>query len=131
MHSLVKITALFLLFAAAGGCRQGSDPGPPNMMPKILGALQIRDARERDAALAAACREAAEQGSGPAVLMGIPRIEESGLHDDIAQECAVTLGDLGQTEAAVEVARLISDQPRRDELLAKLGAEPSTNSGTP
>jgi hypothetical protein len=123
MHSLLKVTFLFLLLAAVGGCREASDAGPPNMLPSILGALQIRDASERDAALAAACREAAEQGSGPSVLMGIPRIEESGLHDAVAQECATTLGDLGQTDAAVEVARLISDQPKRDELLARLGAE--------
>jgi hypothetical protein len=123
MNQRAIVTSVFLLFVAAGGCREANDPGPPNMMPNILGALQIRDASQRDAALAAACREAAGQGSGPAVLMGIPRIEDGGLRDEAAQECAATLGDLGQTEAAVEVAGLISDQPKRDELLARLGAE--------
>jgi len=123
MHLLLKLTSLFLLLLSAGGCQQAKESGPPNMMPHILGALQIRDATERDAALATACREAADQGSGPAVLMGIQRIEDGSLRDEVAQECAVALGDLGQIKAAVEIARLISDQPKRDELLAKLGAE--------
>jgi hypothetical protein len=123
MHRLLKLTSVFLLLLLAGGCQQAKESGPPNMMPNILGALQIRDARERDAALATACREAADQGSGPAVLMGVPRIEDSGLRDEVAQECAITLGDVRQMEAAVEVAKLISDQPKRDELLAKLGVE--------
>ncbi|MGE5193612.1 MAG: hypothetical protein ACM3U2_14045 [Deltaproteobacteria bacterium] len=123
MHAILKLASVFLLLLLAGGCQQAEESGPPNMMPNILGALQIRDAKERDAALATACRESADQGSGPTVLMGIPRIEDSGLRDEVAEECAITLGDVGQMEAAVEVARLISDQPKRDELLAKLGAE--------
>ncbi len=123
MHPVLKISSVFVLLILAGGCQGQKEPGPPNMMPNILGALQIRDARERDAALASACRESADQGSGPAVLMGIPRIEDGGLRDEIAEECAMTLSEVGQTEAAIEVARLISDQAKRDDLLAKLIVE--------
>ena len=121
MRTLVKSTAIFLLLFSAGGCHDAKEPGPPNMLPQLMGALQIRDARERDAALATACREAADQGSGPAVVMGVSRIEESALRDEVAENCALKLGDFGQTEAAVEVARQISDQPKRDEILATLG----------
>ena len=121
MHAFLKSASAFLLLLPAAGCWQATESGPPNMMPNILGALQIGDARERDAALGTACRDAAEQGSGPAVLMGIPRIEDSPLRDKVAEECAVKLSDMGQSEAAIEVARLISDQSKRDELVARLG----------
>ncbi len=75
MSSVVKLVTLMFVLFTCGACHK-ADPGPPNMMPQILGALQIRDARERDAALATACRDSAEEGSVPAVLMGIPKIEE-------------------------------------------------------
>lgn len=121
MRSILEFAPLILVFAMCSGC-QKVDPGPPNMMPEILGALQIRDATERDAALAKACRESADQGSAPAVLMGIPRIEDTSLRDEVAADCAASLGDSGQAEAAVEVAKLISVESKREELLARLTA---------
>jgi hypothetical protein len=119
MRSLATVAGMIWLVLVCGGC-QRTDPGPPNMMPHILGALQIRDGKERDAALANACRESASQGSVPAVLMGIPRIEDGSLRDEVAEECALVLGDGGQTEGAIDVAKLISSESRRDELLARL-----------
>jgi hypothetical protein len=119
MRSLLIIAPVILVLSYAGGC-QKADPGPPNMMPQILGALQIRDGNERDATLATACRESAGQGSAPAVLMGIPRIEDSSLRDEVAAECAGILADDGQTDAAIETAKLISSESKRSELLEKL-----------
>ena len=122
-HSFWNHTSLLVLFLAAGGCRPAVESGPPNMMPHLLGALQIQDVKERDVALKMACREAAEEGSGPTVLMGIPHIEDSALRDQVAEECAIALGDTGESEAALEVARLIADESKRNQLLARLGAE--------
>ena len=121
MRSVLKFAPIIVVLVLSVGC-QPADPGPPNMMPEILGALQIRDDKERDAALATACRESADQGSAPAVLMGIPRIENASLRDEVAEDCAVILGDGGQTEAAVDVAKLISSESKRNPLLAKLTA---------
>ncbi len=112
-----------LVLLIFSGCQQ-ADPGPPNMMHEILGALQIRDGKERDTALATACRESADQGVAPAVLMGIPHIEDWSLRDQVAEECAGALDETGQTDAAVDVAKLISSEPRRDQVLAKLTAGP-------
>lgn len=120
MRPILTRAPLLLLFVVVVGCGPRTDPGPPNMMPNVLGALQIADVRERNAALATACRESAENGSGPAVLMGIPRIEDGDLRDALAEECARALSEGGQAEAALEVAKLISAQGRRDELLAEL-----------
>jgi len=119
MRSVPKLAPMILVLLVCGGCQQ-EDPGPPNMMREILGALQIRNGKERDAALATACRESAGQGSAPAVLMGIPRIENSSLRDEVAEACAVILKDDGQTEAAIDIAELISSESRRDDLLEKL-----------
>src|SRR5579863_2277261 len=88
-------------FGAADLRGMPADPGPPNMMHQILGALQIRDGKERDTALATACRESADQGSAPAVLMGIPKIEDVTLRDQVAEECADTLEESGETQAAI------------------------------
>ena len=126
MRSVMKFARIQLAFlicicagCLCGGCHE-ADPGPPNMMREVLGALQIRDGKERDAALATACRESADQGSAPAVLMGIPRIEEGELRDKVAEDCAVILQDSGQPEAATDVAKLITIEAKRNELLAKL-----------
>src|SRR5579863_5709304 len=100
MRSVVKVVATILVLLICGGC-QPADPGPPNMMHQILGALQIRDGKERDTALATACRESADQGSAPAVLMGIPKIEDVTLRDQVAEECADTLEESGETQAAI------------------------------
>src|SRR3954467_6982158 len=104
MRSVLKLVPMIVVLLNCVGC-QPADPGPPNMMREVLGALQIRDARERDVALAAACRESAGQGSAPAVLMGIPHIEDSNLRDEVAEECAVSLDDGGQSDAAIDAAK--------------------------
>ena|SRR5579862_2006729 len=120
-RSIPKTLALFLLLAISAGC-QKPDPGPPNTMRNILGALQINDPQERDSALATACRESADQGVAPSVLMGLPRIEDVSLRDEVAEYCAGSLDDAGQADAAEEVAKLISDESKRKALLAKLSA---------
>jgi hypothetical protein len=117
--SVLNFVPMLVVLVLSAGCRP-TDPGPPNMMPEVLGALQIPDVKARDAALAAACRESADQGSAPAVLMGVPRIEDVNLRDDVAADCAVALDSAGQSEAAVNVANLISGESKRDALLAKL-----------
>jgi hypothetical protein len=119
MRTVLKASPIISALLLFGGC-QKPDPGPPNTARLIFGALQIRDSQERDAALATACRESAGEGAAPSVLMGIPRIEDSNLRDSVAEECAVILGDDGQTDAAIDVAKLISSESKRDELLAKL-----------
>jgi hypothetical protein len=119
VKSVLTFALLIAVLVMSAGC-QPADPGPPNMMPEVLGALQIREGKARDAALATACRESADQGSAPAVLMGIPRIEDASLRDAVAEDCAITLDDAGQAEAAANVANLISSESKRDALLARL-----------
>ncbi len=52
--------------------------------------------------------------------MGLPRIENTGLRDEVAEDCAMILDAAGQTEAAVDVAKVILSETKRDALLAKL-----------
>jgi hypothetical protein len=123
MTSILKLFPFFVLLFLAGGCNPPPESGPPNMMHHVLGALQMQDARERDTALASACREAAEQGSGPVVMMGVPRVHDATLREQVAEECALALGEAGEAEAAADVAKLIASEKKRHEVLAKVNAQ--------
>ena len=123
MTSILKFLPFSLLLFLAGGCGPSPESGPPNVMHHVLGALQMQDARERDTALASACREAAEQGSGPVVMMGVPRIDDAALREQVAEECALALGEAGETEAAADIAKLIASEKKRDEVLAKVNSQ--------
>jgi len=90
------------------------------MMGQVLGALQIPDAKQRDTALAEVCRDSANLGSAPTILMALPKIEDVSLRDQVAEECATILENAGHSDAATEVANLISDETKRNEALAKL-----------
>jgi hypothetical protein len=116
------VEKLCVILAAAfiAGCGSAADSGPPNMMNQVLGALQIPDAKERDTALAEVCRDSASQGSAPTVLMALPKIEDVALRDLVAEECAGILGGSGHADAAAEIANLITNEARRDEVLARL-----------
>jgi hypothetical protein len=41
-------------------------------------------------------------------------------HDEIAEQCAIQLGNGGQWFAAIEVAGLVKDEPKRKEALFKV-----------
>jgi hypothetical protein len=123
MNSVLKLLPLSALLFLAGGCKPPPEPEAPNVLHHVVGALQMQDAKQRDTALADACREAAAQGAGPVVMMGVPRIDDGSLRDQVAEDCALALGEAGETDAAAEAARLISNEQKRNEVLAKLNAE--------
>ena len=122
MWTIQKFILLAIVFAISMGCEK-ADPGPPNTMRAVLGALQIRDVEERDRALATACRESADHGAVPSVLMGLQRIESPALKDDVAEYCAIALNEHGESDGAEDVAKLISDESKRKKVLSKLSAE--------
>jgi hypothetical protein len=118
--SFVRRAALVLIPLASLGC-QPANPVPSNEgMPEVLGALQVHGVKQRDDALATSCRSAADRGGGPAVLTGLPRIDNQTLRDEVAADCALKLHGRNEREAAAEVARLITNPAARDELLSKL-----------
>lgn len=114
---------LFLLSTAIieTGCSKAPDPEQPNSLHLVLGAAQTRNPKERDAALAEACRESSLQGSLPAVTMGIPQIADTKLRDSVAVECANIFFENGKTEEAVSIAELMKDEAKRHELLSNFG----------
>jgi hypothetical protein len=112
-----------LLCVAQTSCQKTNSTEQPNTLHLVIGAARIANPKERDAALAEACRESANQGVSQAVLMGVPQINERTLRDAVAEECATTLDAAGQNEAAVEIAKLITDQTKREEMLATLGED--------
>lgn len=108
MHFLFKLAPFVLVVVVSCGCQRGKVDSP-SMMHQVLGALQVRGDKERDAALAAACRECADQGDGQSVLLGIPHIRDKKLRNGVAEECVSKLQSARKAEAAQDVAELITD----------------------
>ncbi len=115
MRSLFRLVLLVAVLVVSGGCKR-SEPVAPSLMHQVLGALQIPNDAERDSALAAACRECAALGDEESVLLGIPRIEDGKLRDDVAEECVAMLLSADKKEAAQKVVEVITDPAKRDAL---------------
>lgn len=116
LHLLLPMVGGLLM-----GCSDAPPPEQPNPLHQVIGASQIRNPKERDAALVEACRESAANSSTNALTMGIPQIGDVTLRDSIAIECATTLFDNGKTEDAATVAKLITDKTKRESLLSDFG----------
>lgn len=110
------LTAVTVLITT--GCSKAPAPEQPNTLHLVIGAAQTRNPRERDTALAEACRESSAQYSLPAVTMGLPQIMDGTLRDAIAIECANVFFDSGKIEDAIAIAKLIKDTAKREELIA-------------
>lgn len=121
MRHLFMLISLFLVSFAAFGC-QRTDPAPQSQMHQVLGALQIPGRAERDAALAAACRECAAIADAQSVLLGIPRIEDKKLRDEVVKDCVATFVAADNSDVARELAELITDPALRVEVLSSLPA---------
>lgn len=109
---------LFLL--ATPGCLPGQPAESNEGMQDVLGALQVHGVKQRDEALAGSCRNAADRGFPEAVLLGIPRIENKTLRDEVAADCAQKLHDRQQAEAAGQVAALIANPAARERVRLQL-----------
>ena len=122
MNTLFRLIPFVVVLFVSGGC-QRSEPVAPSMMHQVLGALQIPDEDERDSELASACLQSAIVGDAESVLLGIPRIEDEKLRDDLAQQCVAMLVSADKKDAAKKVAELITDPAKRDGLSGTLTAE--------
>ncbi len=95
------MASLFLLV----GCGR-TEPEPVSMMHQVLGALQIPDKRDRNAALATACRDCAAAGDLESVLLGVPRITEKKLHDEVVHDCVQKFIQAGRDGDAKKISEL-------------------------
>jgi len=117
-HSFMLVPLALVSFVAVG-C-QRSEPVAQSMMHQVLGALQIPSRTERDPALATACRECAIAGDAESVLLGIPRIEDQTLRDEVLQDCVAMFVAANKTEVARKLVELITDPATRDAALRTL-----------
>lgn len=119
MRHLFMLVPPALICVVAVGC-QRSDPVAQSMMHQVLGALQIPDRTERDSALATACRECAAGADAESVLLGIPRIEDQKLRDEVVKDCVATFVAANRTEVARKLVEVITDRTLRDAVLSTL-----------
>lgn len=119
MRHLFMLVPMVLVSVVAVGC-QRSEPVSQSMMHQVLGALQIPGRTERDFALATACRECAAVVDAESVLLGIPRIEDQKLRDEVVKDCVATFVAANRTEVARKLVELITDRTLRDAVLSTL-----------
>lgn len=122
MRGFLTTIVCAIMISSLFGCgsQQSSKPDVPNLLPHIMAALKTPGKKERDQAVAVACREAADEKAWPAVMAGVQHIEDKTLRDQVADECAHKLKELGKTDGAQEVAKLILDASRKDTVLKDL-----------
>lgn len=125
MRTLSGLIPLIVALTVSSGCQQ-SEPVTPSMMHQVLSALQSPNQEDRDAALADACMESAMAGDTESILLGVSRIEDIKLHDQVAQDCFSLLVDINKIVDAKRVAALIKDPAKQKELSATL-SNASTN----
>jgi len=75
---------------------------------------------QRDEALKAIAEDAAAVGETGLVKQALEKFTVANLKDEAAASCALTLSAAGKDQAAVEVAKVMSNVNKRDEVLQKI-----------
>jgi len=89
--------------------------------PQLRAARSIGDPRQRADALAAAAEAAGSVGDVATVKSALGDLADDPRHDDVAERCAIQLGNAAYWSAARETALLIRDEGRRKAALVKVG----------
>lgn len=105
MRHMVKIASSVAVPLLLFGCGR-NEPEPVSMMHQVLGALQIPGKTDRDAALASACRDSAAAGDLESVVLGLPKIADKKLHDEVVRDCVQKFVDAGRDGDAKRISEL-------------------------
>jgi len=89
--------------------------------PQLRLARSIDNPIQRAEAVATATEAAASIGDLATVKSGLRDLTDDPRHDEVAERCAIQLGNGAHWFAAIEVARLIKDDTRRKAALIKVG----------
>lgn len=119
------VSLLLCLAVLLAGC-DGSGKNTKrerSLEERLDAALAITDANVRGSTLTVVAKDAAEAGNAEVVKKAVAGIPDTKVLDRAAQNCARKLADKGHHEAANEVAKMISDQKLRDNVLRILAAK--------
>lgn len=81
----------------------------------------ITDPQQRSDALAKTAESAASIGDSATVKLALADLNDDRRRDEVAEICAIQLGNGGHWLAANDTAKLIKDEAKRKEALAKVG----------
>jgi predicted Ser/Thr protein kinase len=87
---------------------------------RLQTALAIRDKAVRDEALVGLAGGVAAKGMYKIVLDALAAVHDGEKRDLAAADCALKLAPMEQSEAATQVAMIIRDKSRRDDVLSQL-----------
>jgi len=88
---------------------------------QLRAARAIEDPPQRADALATAAAAAGSVGDLATVKNALGDLADDPRHDDVAEQCAIQLGNAAYWFAAKDAAMLIKDEGRRKAALSKVG----------
>ena len=119
-----NVVVIFCLLLVAGGCQSQSlseaDAPRSEMAGRLDAALEIKDETARLNALIRVAEDSAEAGDGDVVLQAIAEIREGTARDNVSETCSEYLARSGNTSDATNVAKQISDETRRLNVLNRI-----------
>jgi hypothetical protein len=115
-------------FALFAGCGRDAVPPPKNgakatsdqLSGRLDAAMAMTNSNQRDEALQVLVADAATAGEGEMVKEVLAKFTSTNLKDDAAVEAALALAEVGQAQAATDIAKTMSNLNQRDEVLAKI-----------
>jgi uncharacterized protein (TIGR03067 family) len=96
---------------------------------RLLAALRIASDDSRDQTLATVGKDAAAVKASGVVMSALAEMRNQTLRDETASACALTLARLANAAAAIQVANMIQDQPRREAVLKQVALKNEPEKG--
>lgn len=113
---LMGLWMIAVLLLAPLGCGNKK----PSLDERLTAAEAITDPTDSDKALETVAREAASAGKSDVVSKALKKMHDEDKRDQVAGACAFDLAKHGKGKAANEIAKLIGNKKKHDEVLEKL-----------
>ena len=113
----MRYSLLLICLLQLPGC---SNDANPNHQSRLDAATEMNNVTDRNTALAKVAIDAAAAGEGEVVKKAVSAITVEDKKMRTARDSALALAKAGQGNAAVEVAKMISQVTMRDDTLKKI-----------
>ena len=114
----LKSSIALLILIASTGC--GKDDSGTPLSTRLAAALEISEASRKDLNLKSIALDAVTEGNVDICRKCVEAISDSATGDDTAADCLRAFMKAKNIEAAIEMAKLIKNEDRRDNWLSDL-----------
>lgn len=121
MNKLLSHLLMFTVLLVAGCSDRRTSPATTEKFrARLTAALAITDMTKRNDALTSVAQDAAEVAEGEIVKRAIYEMSDSSLQDKAAYDCAMKLVKRNQAQVATDVAKLMHDTRKMNEVLSQI-----------